>query len=204
MQVFTTIGFKGGIGRTTAAAALSFGLASTGARVAVLDAGHSIELDDAGKSKFTGIGSAPQTTELQKWVNNIDQNAKDFGSLQYLRATSGSYLRAVVVQLQNEGFDYVVIDTSAHQSTSVFTAIECSSLLIAPVRNLNIARAVRDSLANEFIPILDRTSFLYLGERSPETCLGALEDCSFLSTVLPCDLLDDNEDWELVPLSDAQ
>ena len=203
MQIFTTIGFKGGIGRTLAAAALSFGLASTGARVAVLDAGHSVELDGAGKSKFTGIGSAPKASELQKWVDDINQNVKGFGSLQYSKATSGSYLRASVGQLECEGFDYLVIDTPAHQSTSVFEAIERSSALIAPVRNLSVAKAVKESLANEFIPILERTTFLFLGEGSPEMFQQALEDCSFLSSVLPCHLPHDYGDREPVPLSNG-
>ena len=203
VRIFTIIGFKGGIGRTTAAAALSFGLASKGARVAILDAGHSVELDDAGKSKFTGIGSAPETTELQKWVDDIDQNAKDFGSLQYLRAKSGPYLRASVRQLEYEGFDYLVIDTPAHQSTGVFEAVERSAALIAPVRNLSVAKAVKDSLANEFIPILGRTSFLLLGERNPADFNQALEGCSFLSSVLPCHFRDDDENWEPVPLSNG-
>ncbi len=202
MQIFTMIGFKGGIGRTTAAAALSFGLASKGARVAVLDAGHSVELDDAGKSRFSGIGSAPKTSELQKWVDDIDQSTSGIGAIQYLRALSGSYLRASVRQLECEGFDYLVIDTPAHQSTGVFEAVERSAALIAPVRNLSVAKAVKDSLVNEFIPILERTTFLFLGERSPAMCQQALKDCSCLSSVLPCSLPDD-DDWEPVPLSDG-
>jgi hypothetical protein len=203
VRIFTIIGFKGGIGRTTAAAALSFGLASKGARVAVLDAGHSVQLDDAGKSKFTGVGSAPQTSELQKWVDCIDQNTMDLGSLQYLRATSGSYLRASVGQLEREGFDYLVIDTPAHQCASVFEAVERSAALIAPVRNLSVAKAVKDSFANEFVSIVDRTSFLFLGERNSVMCKQAVEDCSFLSTVLPCQVLDDEDDWQPVPVSDG-
>lgn len=203
MRIFTIIGFKGGIGRTTAAAALSYGLASKGARIALLDGGHSVELDDAGKSRFAGIGSVPQTTELQKWVDDIHQGKVGFGSLQYLRALSGSYLSASVRQLEREGFDYLVVDTPAHQTTSVFEAVERSSALISPVRNLSVAKAVKDSLANEFMPILERTSFLFFGEGNPETFQHALEGCSFLSSLLPCHLPCDDDDWEPVPLFDG-
>jgi hypothetical protein len=81
--------------------------------------------------------------------------------------------------------------------------VERSSALIAPVRNLSVAKAVKDSLANEFVPILDRTTFLFFGEQRPELCEQALEGCSFLSSALPCHLCDDDDNWEPVPLSNG-
>ncbi|WP_227272734.1 nucleotide-binding protein [Roseobacter weihaiensis] len=47
-------GFKGGVGRTTGAAALAHGLAAIGHSVALIDAGHAVPLQEDVVSKVRG------------------------------------------------------------------------------------------------------------------------------------------------------
>lgn len=55
MHVISFIGFKGGIGRTSGAAALSVGLAAMGMRVAVIDAGFAVPLASMKKQELTDL-----------------------------------------------------------------------------------------------------------------------------------------------------
>lgn len=179
--------FQGGAGRTTTAAALAVGLASIGQRVAVIDAGYAVPLEERLVSAGRGHGAVPDHSVLGRWAETAQAGCFCGGEVQYIRATTAAYLRVVLDQLSQENWTYAVVDTPAHQTASVFEAADKSSLLIVPARSASDAKEIRDRLPDEFLIRQDRLRCLVTGAEQPQEVRAAFSPLPVLETELPFD-----------------
>ncbi|MDW3223420.1 MAG: AAA family ATPase [Paracoccaceae bacterium] len=185
MHTISCLGFKGGAGRTTTAAALAVGLVSIGQRVALIDAGYAVPLEEQLVITGRGHGAVPDHSVLGRWAETAQNGSFCGGELQYIRATTAPYLKVVLDQLWRENWAYAIVDTPAHQTASVFEAADRSSLLIAPARNASDAREIRDRLPDEFLIRQDRLRCLVAGAEQPQKVRAAFSPLSILTTELP-------------------
>jgi septum formation inhibitor-activating ATPase MinD len=119
LHMIACLGFKGGSGRTTTSAALAFGLAAMGQRVALVDAGFAVPLQERFLGQERGFGSPPEHSTLSQWIDAIQVGPTGDGHIQYIRASTVGYLEVVLDQLWEESWTYAVIDTPAHQTGPV-------------------------------------------------------------------------------------
>ncbi|WP_371168807.1 cellulose synthase operon protein YhjQ/BcsQ [Aliiroseovarius sp. 2305UL8-7] len=197
LHIITLLGFKGGAGRTTSAAALAYGLASLGYHVALIDAGHAVPLQERVLSESRGRGAPPEESLLFKWADCLPPDAILDGHNQYIRATTTAYLGAVIDQLRLEGWDYAIIDTPAHQTAAVFEAAGQSSLLIVPARTSSDAIVVREALPAEFMDRHHTLRCLVAGTDRPSDVRNAFAPLTVLRTELP----HDTASTSVVPIS---
>jgi hypothetical protein len=187
LHTISCLGFKGGAGRTTTAAALAVGLASIGQHVALIDAGYSVPLEERLLSNGRGYGAVPDHSILGQWAETSQAGSFCGGQLQYIRATTATYLEAVLDQLWLENWTHAVVDTPAHQTASVFEAASRSSLLIIPARNASDAKEIRDRLPDEFLIRQDRLRCLVAGSEQPLSVRAAFSPLPILKSELPFD-----------------
>ena len=187
LHIVTLLGFKGGAGRTTSAAALAYGLASLGYHVALIDAGHAVPLKERVLSECRGRGTPPEESSLSKWADCLPPDTNSSGHIQYIRASTTAYLEAVIDQLWCEDWHYAVIDTPAHQAASVFEAAGQSSLLIIPARTSSDAITVREALPAEFMDRHHTLRCLVAGPERPGEVREALAPLTVLRSELPYD-----------------
>ncbi len=185
LHIISCLGFKGGTGRTTTSAALAFGLASIGQRVALVDAGYAVPLEE--RLVSTGHGAVPDHSILGRWAETMQAGSICEGDIQYIRATTAPYLKAVLNQLRRENWTHVVIDTPAHQTASVFEAAGRSSLLIIPARNAPDAKEVKDLLPDELLIRQDRLRCLVAGSEQSQSVRAAFSPLLVLTSELPFD-----------------
>lgn len=187
LHTISCLGFKGGSGRTTTSAALAFGLAAMGQKVALIDAGYAVPLEERFLGQERGYGSPPESSILCQWVNAIQIAPTGDGHIQYIRASTAGYLEVVLDQLWEESWTYAVIDTPAHQTASVFEAAGRSSLLLLPARNAPDAREIRDRLPEEWLIQKDQLKCVVAGSERSKTVRAAFAPLPVLTSELPYD-----------------
>lgn len=184
LKTITVTGFKGGVGRTTGAAALAQGLSALGHNVALIDAGHAVPVQELVRSERRGRGSPPDESLLQKWAGRLACNHEAGPSIQYIRVSTAAYLEAVMEQLWREDWHFAVVDTPAHPTASVFEATDQSSLLLLPAWDDVGASAVKDMLPDEFLDGYHTIRCLVTGSRQPESVRQAFAPLRVLETEL--------------------
>ncbi|SFF73405.1 cellulose synthase operon protein YhjQ/BcsQ [Roseobacter denitrificans] len=185
LHTVTLTGFKGGVGRTTGAAALAHGLAAIGHSVALIDAGHAVPLQEEVLSKNRGRGSSPDETLLQRWATRLASGCQSGSQVQYIRTSTAAYLESVLGQLRREAWHFAVVDTPAHQTPSVFQAMGQSSLLLVPARDAADACAVSRDLPEEFLDGYHTLRCLVAGSSNPSSVRQAFAPLPVLKTELP-------------------
>lgn len=134
-----------------------------------------------------GHGAAPDHSTLGRWGEAAQAGSLCDGEVQYIRATTAAYLKVVLDQLCQENWTYAVVDTPAHQTSSVFEAADRSSLLIVPARNASDAKETKDRLPEEFLTRQDRLRCLVAGAEQPQNVRAAFSPLPILTTELPFD-----------------
>jgi hypothetical protein len=166
---------------------MAVGLASTGQRVALIDAGYAVPIEERLVSTGRGHGAVPDNSTLGRWAETAQAGSISCGEVQYIRATTAAYLKVVLDQLWRENWDYAVVDTPAHQTASVFEAADRSSLLIVPARNVSDAKEIMDRLPDEFLTRKDRLRCLVAGAEQSQDVRAAFSPLPILKTELPFD-----------------
>lgn len=186
LHTITLTAFKGGVGRTTSAAALAYGLAKLGYNVALIDAGYAVPLQEKVLSKDRGRGSPPEESTLYRWAKRLSCDCKFSSRVQYIRAFSTAYLEAVLDQLWAEPWNFAVIDTPAHPTASVFEATGQSSLLLVPAREAADARVIRERMPEEFLDGYHSLRCLVAGSNKPRSVREAFSPLPVLNSEVPC------------------
>ena len=187
LHTIACLGFKGGSGRTTTSAALAFGLAAMGQRVALVDAGFAVPLQERFLGQERGFGAPPEHSTLSQWIDAIQVGPTGDGYIQYIRASTVGYLESVLDQLWNESWTYAVIDTPAHQTASVFEAVVNSAILLLPARSASDAKEVKDRLPREWLIEKKKLKCVVAGSERSKTVRAAFAPLSVLTSELPYD-----------------
>lgn len=153
MHVVSFIGFKGGIGRTTSAAALSVGFATMGMRVAVIDAGFAVPLVERNRSQFDGLGSIPLEKRLRHTIEERSLALSSENQPFVRSVASTAHFEDVIEELRMAGCSHVVVDTPAHQVPVVFATALISSLFIVPLRHPVDVQCVKQALRTILLPL---------------------------------------------------
>lgn len=185
LQTITLTGFKGGVGRTTCAAALAHGLAALGHSVALIDAGHAVPLQEKVVSKDWGRGSSPDESLLQRWATSLASGCESGSRIQYIRASTAAYLETVLGQLWREAWHFAVVDTPAHPTASVFEAAAHSSLLLVPARDAADAGSVSETLPEELLDGYHTLRCVVAGSSKPSSVRKAFAPLPVPETELP-------------------
>lgn len=185
LHTVTLTGFKGGVGRTTGAAALAHGLAALGYSVALIDAGHAVPLQEDVVSKVQGRGSSPDESLLQRWAKMLARDNESGSRIQYIRTSTAAYLETVLEQLWREAWQFAVVDTPAHPTASVFEATRQSSLLLVPARDAANAGAVRRDLPEEFLDGYHTLRCVVAGSSNPTLVRQAFAPLPVLEAEVP-------------------
>lgn len=194
MHVISFIGFKGGIGRTTSAAALSVGFATMGMHVAVIDAGFAVPLVERNCSKFDGLGSIPSKRRLQRTIEERPL-ALPAENRPFVRSVaSTAHFEDVIEELRVAGCSHVVVDTPAHQVPVVFATALISSLLIVPIRYPVDAPCVSASVEDDFVATSGSLRFLISNTLQSREIRHLLHPRAILNTELPHCLFQTVED----------
>lgn len=185
LHVISFIGFKGGIGRTTGAAALSVGFAALGMRVAAIDAGFAVPLDEKDCPKFDGLGGLPSVGQLRHLIEERPLALSSESSPLSRRVASTAYFEDVIEDLRRAGCSHVVVDTPAHQVPVVFASASRSSLLIVPIREPADVPYVTASVEGDFVAASGNLRFLISGTLQPREIRHLLHPRTVLNTELP-------------------
>lgn len=185
LHTVTLTGFKGGVGRTTSAAALAHGLSALGHSVALIDASHAVPLQERVLSNDRGRGVSPDESLLRKWAGRLAFDYESGSRIQYIRTSTAAYLETVLGQLWREAWQFAVVDTPAHPTASVFEATGQSSLLLVPARDAADASSVTEMLPEEFLDGHHTLRCLVAGSSSPSSIRNAFSPLPVLDSELP-------------------
>jgi len=138
-------------------------------------------------STGSGHGAGPDHTILGRWAETVQAGSFYEGDIHYIRATTAPYLKTVLNQLRRENWTFVVVDTLAHQTASVFEAAGRSALMIIPARNASDANEIKDRLPDEFLIRQDRLRCLVAGSEQSQSVRAAFSPLLVLTPELPFD-----------------
>jgi chromosome partitioning protein len=118
METLAIVATKGGVGKTTLAVHLAVAAQRDGLRVALLD------LDPQGSAKQWGRDRGRLAKDHGAWFKNpID-----------VRTVIPNDLAEAIDQAENEGFDFIIIDTPPHADFAAARAIEVADAVLVPTR----------------------------------------------------------------------
>jgi len=198
LHVISFIGFKGGIGRTTGAAALSVGFAAMGMRVAVIDAGFAVPLDEQNCPQFDGLGSLPSVGHLQHLIEEGPHSLSAESHPAIRKVASTAYFENAIDELRRAGCSHVVVDTPAHQVPVVFATALKSSLLIVPIRDPADVPCVTASVEGDFVAVSTDLRFMIASTSQSQKIRHLLHPRTILNTELPHGLFLTVEDDRLI------
>lgn len=131
MHTITFYGPKGGSGRTVATMALASGFLAHGKRVAVMDC-----------SNLAGIKEAP----LRQWSGQMRACAVNPPQLQLIACRTEDQVEDRAAEAQMQGFDILLIDTTAQINDAQLAALGLADLVIAPANGPLEARFIMDGI----------------------------------------------------------
>lgn len=164
MKTMTILGRKGGIGKTTTAMALAYGLADKGKRVLLIDSDsqanmtESILPDPPSYSLNTLLEEEEPDMEkalipVKNGISLIasDPKSETLAIINRLEIEEAPQLFKSIVETFDESFDYCIIDTPADMSFCTQAAMVASDSLIIPMltdkHSINGLEKLLDSIA---------------------------------------------------------
>ena len=143
MKTIAVINQKGGVGKSTTAQALAYGLANRNKKVLLVD------LDPQGNTTFSVPGSESQPTIFEVMQGNapIKKAIKHVGAIDLTPAspllsnadmifnqTGKEYILKECLQPLNNSYDYVLLDTPPALGTLTVNALTCCDGVIIPAQ----------------------------------------------------------------------
>ena len=194
MRITTTIGFKGGIGRSSVVMALVMALLEMGRRVRVVDASHAIPIFESmpDGTPISGEGrgyEAPAESPLEAWgrpLQRMLQFEDREGQLRATSATNSADARSAADEVREEGYDVCLFDTPPYEVPAVRAIVALSHLVLVPARNSSEADAHSLDLPAWIFRSEERlVRGVVCGSRDPAGTRAAFARMPTLHAVLP-------------------
>ncbi|MBO9403343.1 ParA family protein [Shimia sp. R9_3] len=178
MYIVATFSPKGGSGKTTAIMALAFGMITQGKRVAVMNCNEQAAVSLASR----------HSSDLKVWYDQFSAGLIRSTQLKLFECTSVENVQDAMAVARTEGFDVLLIDTSAILESPQLAAIEAADLVVAPaittVEAMHIIRGIKNL-------DLDTTNFVGLvtgcrsGPQEIQEIRNAFGECEMFHSELP-------------------
>lgn len=167
---------KGGTGRTTALMVLASGLMSLGYRVAIVDAS-----DEVGPSWS-------DDSSLYSWYESVERNVLNKGRSKIGRCGSVEQLRELHAQIEDEGYNFLLVDTAQQPDETQLQAAYLSDVIISPLAGALEARGVSKGFSNYVnfdVPVLGIATNLSAWAEELDHIRSSFSAGSLMKTELP-------------------